>query len=74
MTTDLPIQTIETANYQFGYLEQHADNSSHPPIVMVHGYPGRPQDFRFLFPHLADFHCIVYLKHHMTLNPTFHCV
>ena len=70
MTTDLPIQTIETANYQFGYLEQHADNSSHPPIVMVHGYPGRPQDFRFLFPHLADFHCIALAMPNLDISIT----
>lgn len=70
MTNDLPIQTIETTNYQFGYLEHRMDNSSHPPIVMVHGYPGRPQDFRFLFPHLPDFHCIALAMPNLDISIT----
>lgn len=53
-----PIQYIETQNFRFGYWESPSPNSPHPPIVMVHGYPGRPHDFRFLFEHLSDFRCI----------------
>ena len=45
------IQYIDTENFRFGYLESPSVDSPHPPLVMVHGYPGRPQDFRFLFPH-----------------------
>lgn len=70
MTTVLPIQTIETLNYQFGYLEQCSVDSSHPPIIMVHGYPGRPQDFRFLFPHLPDFHCIALAMPNLDISIT----
>lgn len=58
MDEDYTIQTIDTPNYRFGYLEHCVDESPYPPVVMVHGYPGRPQDFRFLFPYFDDLHCI----------------
>lgn len=68
MTT--PIEYIDTNNFHFGYWESPSVNSPHPPIVMVHGYPGRPQDFRFLFPHMKDFRCIALAMPNLDITTT----
>lgn len=45
---------IETENYHFQYIEQGKGF----PLIFMHGYPGRPQDFRWLFPYLSEFKII----------------
>jgi pimeloyl-ACP methyl ester carboxylesterase len=37
---------------------------------MVHGYPGRPQDFRFLFEHFEDVHCIALAMPNLDISTT----
>ena len=64
------IEYIETENFRFGYWESPGYNSPHPPIVMVHGYPGRPQDFRFLFPHMQDFRCLALAMPNLDISST----
>ena len=47
------IFSIKTPNHHFAYME-----TGHPKgkaIVMIHGYPGRPQDFRWLFEYLQNY-------------------
>ena len=34
------------------------DTGAGLPLVFVHGYPGRPQDFRWLIPHLPSFRSV----------------
>ncbi len=63
------IQYIETTNYRFGYCE-HLVSSPFPPVIMVHGYPGRPQDFRFLFEHFKDVHCIALAMPNLDISTT----
>ena len=58
MSSNPILQFIETPDYRFGYLESPSPHSALPPLVMVHGYPGRPQDFRFLFPYLTKVRCL----------------
>ena len=65
-----PIQYIETPNFSFGYWESPSVDSTHPPIIMVHGYPGRPHDFRFLFPHMKDFRCIALAMPNLDISTT----
>lgn len=64
------IEYIETENFRFGYWESPCVDSPNPPIVMVHGYPGRPHDFRFLFPHLPDFRCIAVAMPNLDISTT----
>ena len=45
---------LETDNYHFQYIEE----GDGLPLVFLHGYPGRPQDFRWLFPFLSQFKII----------------
>ena len=68
MTTQ--IEYIETEKFRFGYSESPSLDSPHPPIVMVHGYPGRPQDFRFLFPHMQDFRCLALAMPNLDISTT----
>jgi len=71
ITTDAdPVQFIETNNFRFGYWESPSANSPHPPIIMVHGYPGRPHDFRFLFPHLTEFRCLALAMPNLDISTT----
>ena len=65
-----PIQYIETTNYRFGYWEHTVDSTPFPPVLMVHGYPGRPHDFRFLFPHLPNVHCIALAMPNLDISTT----
>lgn len=65
-----PIEYIETENFRFGYWESPSLDSPQPPIIMVHGYPGRPQDFRFLFPHMKDFRCIALAMPNLDISTT----
>ena len=37
---------------------------------MVHGYPGRPHDFRFLFPHMKNFRCIALAMPNLDISTT----
>lgn len=64
------LHTIETTNYTFGYLEHPSADSVLPPVVMVHGYPGRPQDFRFLFEHLDGIRCIALAMPNLDISTT----
>lgn len=45
---------LETENYIFQFIEQ----GNGFPLLFMHGYPGRPQDFRWLFPYLSEFKII----------------
>ena len=45
---------LETLNYNFKYIEL-GDGF---PLIFMHGYPGRPQNFRRIFPYLSDFKII----------------
>ena len=65
-----PIEYIETENFRFGYWESPSVDSQNPPIVMVHGYPGRPQDFRFLFPYMKDFRCLALAMPKLDISTT----
>ena len=52
----LSIQSLETSNYHFQYIE--TGNPSGYTILFIHGYPGRPQDFRWMFPFLPHYRII----------------
>ena len=65
-----PIQYIDTPNYRFGFWEHCVESSPFPPVIMIHGYPGRPHDFRFLFPLLDNVHCIALAMPNLDITTT----
>ena len=60
------LKRLETERYIFQYHEEGAGL----PILFIHGYPGRPQDFRWLFPFLSSYRILALAMPNLDLSVT----